>query len=61
MHHDAVYPHLSGASGVVKNVDPGERQRDHKEANILSTTAQVENSAEEEKRRLQEASKTDQR
>lgn len=61
LHHDAVYPHLSGASGVVKNIDPGKSQRDHEEANILSTTADVENSAEEEKRCLQEASKTDER
>lgn len=61
LHHDAVYPHLSGASGVVKNIDPGESQGDHEEANILSTTTGVENSAEEEKHRLQEASKTDER
>lgn len=61
LHHDAVDPHLSGASGVVKNIDPGESQRDHEEANVFSTTADVENSAEEEKRRLQEASKTGER
>lgn len=61
LHHDAVYPHLSGASGVVKNVDPGESQRDHEEANVLSAATSVQDCGEEEKRRLQEAWKTERR
>lgn len=59
LHHDAVDPHLSGASGVVKNVDPGESQRDHEEADIISATPNVQKRAEQQERCLQEASKTD--
>lgn len=59
LHHDAVDPHLSGASGVVKNVDPGQSQRDHEEADVFSTATNVQERAEQQERRLQEASETD--
>lgn len=55
LHHDTVHPQLFIASGVVEDVDPGESQREHEEAEVLSPSTAVQNGTQQKERGLQEA------